>query len=351
MTTIAFLGLGEAARAIHLPACQSVPGLEIVAGADPCEESRSKFARKAAHVTLHASASELLAATQPDWVLIAAPPVHHAELCIQALNAGAHVFCEKPFVEASSDALAILEASEKANRVVAVNLEFPSMPIHAALIKAARTKAHGPPLFLSARQTMRMPPGEEQTWRGEGKTMQEFGTHVISLAYEIFGDWPLTVSARMPKTPLGQGDLIDLVTLEFPCGGTAHLVLNRVCAGRHRYLDLQLDTLECSLRSSIGGRASASVSITPGTRVPRLEVDLARGGMAWIEKSVGRDVLARNPDQIFAHSTGLHLAQVIQAVNRGEQPRWNARDAVQVVRVVEAAYRAAEEGRVIDFDG
>jgi predicted dehydrogenase len=234
---------------------------------------------------------------------------------------------------------------------VAVNLEFPSMPIHAALIKAAHTKTHGPPLFLSAWQTMRMPPGEEQTWRGEGKTMQEFGSHVISLAYEIFGDWPRTVSARMPKTPVGQGDLIDLVTLEFPCGGTAHLVLNRVCAGRHRYLDLRLDTLECSLRSSIGGRASASVSMAPGTRVPRLEVDLARGGMAWIEKSVGRDVLARNPDEIFAHSTGLHLTQVIQAVTRGEQPRWNARDAVQVVRVVEAAYRAAEEGRVIDLDG
>jgi predicted dehydrogenase len=350
VTTIAFLGLGEASRAIHLPACLSIRDLEVVAGADPCEESRSQFRRKAPHLTLHASAGELLDAVQPDWVLVAAPPSHHAALCIQALEAGAHVFCEKPFVEVSSDARAILEASEKAKRVVAVNLEFPSMPIHAALIEAARTRTHGPPLFLSAWQTMRMPPEEEQTWRGDGKTMQEFGTHVVSLAYEIFGDWPQTVAARMPKTALGQGDLVDIVTLEFPCGGVANLVLNRVCAGRHRYLDLRLDTPERSLRSSIGGRASASVSLAPGTKVPQLKVDLARGGMAWMEKSNGRQVLARNPDQIFVHSTGLHLAQVIETVGRGERPRWEAREALQVVRVVEAAYRAANEGRVIQFD-
>lgn len=350
MTAIAFLGLGEAARAIHLPACASIRDLEVVSGADPCEESRSKFGRKAPHLTLHASASELLDAVQPDWVLVAAPPSHHAALCIQALEAGAHVFCEKPFVEASSDALAILEASEKANRVVVVNLEFPSMPIHAALIEAARTQAHGPPLFLSAWQTMRMPPGEAQTWRGEGKTMQEFGTHVVSLAHEIFDSWPLSVAARMPKSVLGPGDLVDIVTLEFPCGGVANLVLNRVCAGRHRYLDLRLDTPERSLRSSIGGRARASVSIAPGTKVPQLEVDLARGGMAWIEKSSGRKVLARNPDEIFVHATGLHLSQAIETVGRGERPRWEAREALRVVRVVEAAYRAANEDRVIHLD-
>jgi hypothetical protein len=84
--------------------------------------------------------------------------------------------------------------------------------------------------------------------------------------------------------------------------------------------------------------------------VPQLKVDLARGGMAWMEKSNGRQILARNPDEIFVHSTGLHLAQVIETVGRDERPRWEAREALGVVRVVEAAYRAANEERVIHLD-
>lgn len=350
MTRIVFLGLGAAARHIHLPACRFVPGLEIVGGADPDGAARQAFAREAGSLDLRADGSALLQAVRPDWVLIGAPPARHRELCLLALEHGAHVFCEKPFVASVAEADEVIAAARDAGRVVAVNHEFPSMPIHAALIAAARDELFGRALLLQAWQTVRLQPADLQGWRSNWKTMREFGTHAVDLALTIFGGPPLAVTGRMPQAQGAQGDLVDLVVLEFSGGRSASIVLNRLCPGRHRYFELRLDTERESLRSSIGGRLSASVFVSGRTGRPGLELDFARGGMAWIERETGRKILARNPGNVFAHATGVHLRAVLDAVARGVEPPAVAHRAREVVSVVEAAYRSARDGRTIPIE-
>ncbi|MEX0685267.1 MAG: Gfo/Idh/MocA family oxidoreductase [Balneolales bacterium] len=58
--------------------------------------------------------------TQPDAVSINTYPGTHAEYAIQALEAGAHVFVEKPLAETVEDAEAVAEAAAKANKKVLV---------------------------------------------------------------------------------------------------------------------------------------------------------------------------------------------------------------------------------------
>ncbi|MEJ0101119.1 MAG: Gfo/Idh/MocA family oxidoreductase [Bacteroidota bacterium] len=51
-----------------------------------------------------------------DVVCVCTPNGLHAEHSIQSLNAGLHVLCEKPMAIAASDAMKMIEASERNNR-------------------------------------------------------------------------------------------------------------------------------------------------------------------------------------------------------------------------------------------
>lgn len=57
-------------------------------------------------------------------VLIATPPETHFELSKQALEAGKHVFCEKPLALSSKEASALCDISEKKKLILAVDHTF-----------------------------------------------------------------------------------------------------------------------------------------------------------------------------------------------------------------------------------
>ena len=66
-------------------------------------------------------------------VAIVTPTTLHAEQTIAALEAGKHVFCEKPLAENHAKALEMTEAAERAGLVNMVNLTYRNV---AALQKA-----------------------------------------------------------------------------------------------------------------------------------------------------------------------------------------------------------------------
>src|SRR5436190_3045745 len=119
----ALVGLGWAAHAFHLPALKSVPGAEVVGGADTSAEQRAAFERNSGAPTF-ADLDELLERTSPDVVVIGTPPDSHLGLCLRSLAAGAHVLCEKPFVGSAAEADQVLAAAAAAGRHVAVNHEY-----------------------------------------------------------------------------------------------------------------------------------------------------------------------------------------------------------------------------------
>src|SRR5205085_12132579 len=70
------------------------------------------------------SLADALALPGVEAVTIATPPHTHAPLVLEALAAGRHVLCEKPFARDASEARAVLRAAEEAGVVHLLGTEF-----------------------------------------------------------------------------------------------------------------------------------------------------------------------------------------------------------------------------------
>ncbi len=79
------------------------------------------------------------AAVEPDWrslvrreeldaVIVSTPPHLHAEMCIEALNAGKHVLCEKPLARTPEECRAMLAAAARSGRLLATGFNYRFYP-------------------------------------------------------------------------------------------------------------------------------------------------------------------------------------------------------------------------------
>ncbi|MEH7014339.1 Gfo/Idh/MocA family oxidoreductase [Neobacillus niacini] len=110
----------------HNPGGQSV----VVAAADVSMERLKKFQEtinEHAYITL--DYKELLARTDIDAVAILSPDYLHEEHAIAALQAGKHVYCEKPLAITVEGCDRIIKESEKAGKhlMVGFNMRYMSM--------------------------------------------------------------------------------------------------------------------------------------------------------------------------------------------------------------------------------
>jgi D-apiose dehydrogenase len=345
---VAIAGLGAAAKQIHLPALAKLPSLEVVGGFDPVGlDQRLPF-------PVFTTAEELLDKTKPDLLVVAAPPAAHFELARIGLEAGCHIFCEKPFMTSFDEATAIVALAERLKRWVVVNNQYRFMSIHAETKKILGTPEFGDLLFVNVQQTFRTTDHTEAGWRGQGRrrTCQEFGTHVFDLCRFFFDEEPLSITARMPKANNPEGpDYLDLILLEFSGGRVAHITLDRLCRGPTRYLTMRLDgTIGC-VETELGGHLELSAGIRGGSRKPYLNFDCSPGGRARLFQGEKSRKIATEPLDVFARATCRLLQAFVEALERDEIPVCNGEDNLRTLALMLAAYESADKKQTIDLGG
>jgi predicted dehydrogenase len=342
-----FAGLGWATRSLHLPALAKIPELELVGGCDLSPEQRAAWESQTG-TKAHAGLDELIEAASPDVVVVATPPDSHAQLCVQALERGCHVFCEKPFASSLEEADRVLAVAEAAGREVAVNHEFREQPIFKALREQIAAQAFGRLVFCQIWQLMDLAPWDEAVpWRAamNDRTLLEGGVHLVDLLLGFYGEPPEAVYARRSSGLRADqaADAIHLVTLEFPQGRLAQITIDRLCPAATRYVEVRADCEEASLRASLGGRSLIQLGKKRAERTG-VRVDFGAGGLAWMERGLKRKTLARNGRNAIPDATAALLKQFVAALQTGSEPPSSGHEARDVLAVIEAAYRSAETG-------
>ena len=129
----------------------------------------------------------------------------------------------------------------------------------------------------------------------------------------------------------------------------AQVTQNRLCKGETQYFEVRADCDEASLRASFGGRARVTTGLFRSTR-PHFRVEYGVSGMAWIEQGSNRRRIGRNPKDPGAVATRYVFEKTIAAFRDGTEPPASAEVGRDVLEVIAACYRSAEEGRRIRVD-
>lgn len=349
---IAIVGLGQAAHNIHLPALKSVSDrFEVVAACDPDQAARERFVGELPSVALYSNLGELLQQEKLDAVDVCSPPAEHGNDVRQALAAGLHVFCEKPLAVSLAEADRMLAESLEADRLLAVNGQFPDMLIHRAARIEIGSPRFGKLRFIQATQSFRTTAETESGWRKQAprRVTFDFGVHLFDLSAFFFGELPATISCSISSLGTAMAEAVTTIALEFPSGGAASFVLNRVGAGQERYCDLSLTGTDAEVRCSIGGRANLEFGIAARSRMPYARARFAMGGTAERIQAGRSELLAREGSNPFAAAAEERLKAFFDQIRKDVVMPRGAAYHREMLALALAAYESAETGRRIDM--
>ena len=145
----------------------------------------------------------MLASNSFDLVIVATMPNTHAQMTLAALESGADVLCEKPFMRNLEEAETVLEAAEKLGRQVQLGTNMRYMPTSRYLHNLVASGEVGTPVFCKAWGCHVNPP-----WWGPhyylessaGGVLASTLIHALDLSIWVGGSPnPVSVSASMRR--------------------------------------------------------------------------------------------------------------------------------------------------------
>jgi UDP-N-acetyl-2-amino-2-deoxyglucuronate dehydrogenase len=306
---------GGGISATHARAARAIPGVEIVGvhGGNP--QKVAALARD-----LGAPAFDTLDAflsVPMDLVAIGSPSGLHADQAIAAVRRGIHVLVEKPVDVTTPKIDALISEADRTGRKVGVFFQERMAPESAALKKTIDDGILGTPLFISGRMDWYRPPEyySRSRWRGTsaldgGGALMNQGIHTVDLMLWLFGD--ATRVAGRTATRLHAIDVEDTAAalIEFANGafGTLH----------------------------------ATTAAEPGFP-RRITITGTKGSVEHEEPARPAAVADATPHQRV-------IEDFIRAIETDGTPACDAREGRRSVALIEAIYRSAASGRIVNIE-
>jgi UDP-2-acetamido-3-amino-2,3-dideoxy-glucuronate N-acetyltransferase len=271
------------------------------------------------------SPDEVLAATDIDGVVLATPAATHAHLAIRALEAGKHVFVEKPLALTVADAERIRAAAEANHRLVMVGhlLQY-----HPAFLRLKELVAEGRLGRLHYIYSNRLNLGR---FRREEDVFWSFAPHDISMIITLAGDAPESVEA------VGHcylhNKIADVTTthLRFANGINAHIFVSWL----HPFKEQKLVVI------GDGGMAVFDDGEAWGQKLLFYPHRVAwRDGVPEPTRADATSIIVQPAEPLQAE-----CAHFLECLREGRRPRTDALDGIGVLRVLDAARRSMKSRR------
>ena len=204
----------------HLRALRAA-GFDVHAlvGRDPDKTGRRAERFGVPHALTDLGAA--LALPGVDVATVATPPFTHAAITLDAIAAGKHVLCEKPFARNAEEAQLMLEAAEAAGVVHLVGTEFRWSAGPAAMARVVQRGEIGTPKLVTILMHLPMladPAGEVPGWWGRaadgGGWLGAQAAHAIDQVRTTLGEFA-GVSASLSQVADRDWDVEDTFTVHF----------------------------------------------------------------------------------------------------------------------------------------
>ena len=198
---------------------RSSPDWDLVAVCDLDEARARKVVGSRSTIEVETSVERLLSRDDIDAVAIATPARTHAPLALAAFDAGKHVLVEKPLADDAAQAAEMVEAAERANRVLMIDHTYCYTPPCSYIREAVVAGTLGEILYVdSVRINLGLvQPDVDVFW--------DLAPHDLSILDFILpgGLDPVAVSAS-GSDPLGAGKAcVGYLSMPLAAGGIAHV--------------------------------------------------------------------------------------------------------------------------------
>jgi predicted dehydrogenase len=260
-------------------------------------------------------------------VAIATPVSSHFELAARALEAGKHVFVEKPLTASSDEALELIELADESGLVLMPGHTFiysPPVNLIRSLISSGEL---GEIYFIS---TSRVNLGLHQS---DVSVAWDLGPHDFSILRYWLDETPSHASALSRGCVIPEIPDVAFIDLEFPSGTVAHVELSWLAPSKLR-------------RTTIVGSRKMIVYDDTSNEPVRV---FDSGVMLRDPETFGEYKLTyRTGDIVSPHlevaePLKLELEDFVRAIQTGSTPQSSRELGLEVVRMIEAVDVSLEQ--------
>jgi UDP-2-acetamido-3-amino-2,3-dideoxy-glucuronate N-acetyltransferase len=271
---------------------------------------------------------EILGDPTIDAVAVATPSETHFRIAREALLAGKHLFVEKPLALSSREGLRLVEIARQRRRTLMVGhllMYHPAVIAMAGLVRRGRI---GTIRYLGIRRRAfgRLQGGCSVLW--------DLGPHDISIALMVSGGSPAAVSSVARAFILPGLPEISFTAISLAGGALAHIEESWLAPQRERQL-LAVGDKGMLLFDELAADGvhlkhfAKRIRVRPGG--PVRAFDYLDEGASPIEVESGQPLAAE-------------CREFLECIRRRREPRAGGKNAVTVLRVLEAAERSQRAG-------
>lgn len=194
-TKVIVVGCGHMGSS-HARAYKMLDGFELVGLVNRTPPKRDKLAAELGVMALFNDFDEAISTTKPHAACIATYTDSHFEYTVKSLNAGLHVFLEKPIAETVEQANKIVSLAIEKNKKVVIGYILRQHPAWQQFIEIARTL--GKPLVMRMNLNQQSKAEEWETHKNLMDTMSpmvDCGVHYVDVMCQMTRSKPIRVYA------------------------------------------------------------------------------------------------------------------------------------------------------------
>ena len=348
---VGIIGAGGIARTVHLPGYARMNNVEVVAVCDIKPDVAKAVAEKFNIPNVFVDYKEMLKMPELDAVDICTPNVWHSIMAVDALEAGLHVFCEKPDAVSVEEAEKMKAAAEKSGKTLMVMRNNRYLPTSSFMKEYVEAGKMGE--IYAARcgwQRRRGIPGKGGWFTTKelsgGGPLIDLGVHMIDLTMWLMGNPKPVAASGCTYCKFADNDVSDSVDSNFG---------EKKANGTFDVEDLAMGFIRFENGACMQIEFSWASNIEEEQRF--YELRGTKAGAAWTSatkklkiftEEFGKtvDYLPNIDDtEISIHTANLrHFADVVL---NGAEPMFVPQQGVDMVKILEAIYKSAETGREV----